>query len=96
MLVHRQTFIVKPGKWEEAIKVLKTGADHLDNRPPFRVYGSYIGNNDTIVLELEFENMTEYERFWNAWFAAPESAAVGEKWNQLHLPGGTNEVWQLL
>jgi hypothetical protein len=96
MLVHRTTFVVKVGKRDEAVEVLKSGADYLEKVPTFRVYGSSIGPRDTLVLELEFENLAEYERFWDEWFATPESAAVMEKWVQLREPGGTSEIWQLL
>ena len=96
MLVNRRTFLVKRGHIDEAVELLKTGADHLEAVPTFRVYGGYISPFDTVVLELEFENLTEYERFWTEWADAPESEVVLEKWLQITESGGTNEVWQLL
>lgn len=96
MIAQRLTFVVKAGKWDEAVELLKTGADHLDNVPTSRVYGSHFGPRDTLVLEVEFENMAELERWWAKYSAAPESAAVNEGWIQLRAPGGTNEIWDLL
>ena len=96
MIVHRQTFTVKLGQRDAAMELLNTGGTHVEPTPTFRVYGNSVGPHDTVVLEIEFENLADYERFWNAWRAAPESAAVFEKWYQLIEPGGTSEIWDLL
>lgn len=95
-MVQRITYVVKVGKQDEAVELLKAGADHLENVAPSRVYGHRFGPRDTVAIELEVENLAELERFWGEWQAAPETAAVVEKWDRLVEPGGTTEIWKLL
>ncbi len=96
MLINRRTSLVKPGRVAEAIALLKSGASHLDWVPPFRVLQSSIGTVNQVVLELEFETLADYDKFWTSYRAAPESADVMAMWNELNLSGGTNEIWEVV
>ncbi|MFN2203957.1 MAG: hypothetical protein ACK2UO_22360 [Caldilineaceae bacterium] len=94
MIVDRRTFIAKPGKVEELVEVLKSGAEHMASRPPFRVYSAMVGTGSGVVLELEFDDLNHYERWWEEWSAAPESAAVLERFDSLRAPEWKSELWR--
>jgi hypothetical protein len=64
MIVDRRTFIAKAGKVEELVEVLKTGAEHMASRPAIRVYSTVVGTGGAVVLELEFDDLNHYERWW--------------------------------
>ena len=63
---------------------------------PTRIYVPEIAPFDMIALEIEFENLEEYEKGWAEWFAAPETAEFLEQWYDLTEIGGTNQVWTLV
>ena len=93
MIVNRRTFkVTDPDK---AVALLKGPNDYLGTLPTFRIYSSNIGTWNLVVLEQEFENLTEYEKFWDNFSKAPETPALMEEWQKVTLPGGTNEIWNL-
>lgn len=96
MLLNRRTINVKPGRGAELAELLKTGANHLDWVPPFRVMASRFGTLDRIVLELEFDSLADYERFWTSWRNAPESAGVSARFSEVRESGEVNEIWEVV
>ena len=96
MLINRRTFVTKHGRSQDATEFLKNGANHLDWVPPLRVSTSHFGSLRKVQLELEFESLADYEKFWTAFEEAPESQAVLEKWWECIEAGGTtNEIWKI-
>jgi hypothetical protein len=61
-----------------------------------RIYISSIGPFDILAVELEGENLEEYEKGWAEYFASPEAAQFLEKWYKVTETGGTNEIWNLV
>ncbi|HRW08193.1 MAG TPA: NIPSNAP family protein [Caldilineaceae bacterium] len=94
-IVNRRTFTAKPGKMAELIDVLKAGGSYLENMPTFRVYQALFGQNNRAILELDFDDLAHYERFWAAWGAAPESAGIMERLVKCIEAEQTNKIWQL-
>ena len=96
MIVNRQVYKIKPGCMDEAVAMLVA----LREQGPRTscVYRSQFGPFATVVFEMEFENLAEYEKDWAEWFASPEGAALEEKWVPLMAEGGpgTNEIWTLV
>jgi hypothetical protein len=96
MIVNRRTFIVKNGRMDEAVEILQSPRDFMENVPPHRMYVSAMGTFNLLAMELEFENYTEYEAFWIAFGKASGRPAMMEKWFDVTLEGGTNEIWELV
>jgi hypothetical protein len=61
-----------------------------------RIYISSIGPFDILAVELEGENLEEYEKGWAEYFASPEATQFLEKWYEVTETGGTNEIWRLV
>ncbi len=95
MIVNRRIFTVKPRCMETIIDLLKSGADHMVEIPTFRGYQAMHGEGNCAMLELDFDDMAHYERFWATWGAAPEAAKVLERFRQHLETNQTNEIWQL-
>ena len=95
MIVHRLTIHVKQGCMEEALKMLKAARAKLDNPNIARIYTSNIGPFNQLVEDLKFENLSEYEKFWEEWWSKPETTEFMKKWNELVETGGAGEVWNL-
>ena len=94
MIVHRQTNIVKIGRMEEVIALVK--AERERQNGTWRIYVSDIGPRDTIAFEFEFENLQDYEKGWSEWLATPEAGAFMDKWDDLVEPGGADEIWNMV
>ena len=91
-LVNRREFQVVPGGMDGVAGLIIAGRERM----PINVYFSDKGLTNRVAMEMEFENFTAYDAAW---------ATVGEKyftpefwakWNSLTLPGGVNEIWELL
>lgn len=96
MLINRRTYMPKSGRTADVIARFKTGANHLDWIPPFRVLTSRLGPLGLVVLEVDFESLADYERFWASFASAAESRAVDENFSEMVEPGGTNEIWEVV
>lgn len=95
MIINRRVFTLKQGKDQEAVEILKSGAGHMAAIPTFRICTSSIGPGGRVVLELEFEDLAHYERWWAEWGATPQAAQVLERWRTTVEPGWDNEIWQI-
>ena len=95
MYINRRTFSVVKGRDEDAVEILRTGANHLDWVPTFRILTSHFGTFGLVQLEMEFESLADYERFWTAFGAAPETEGVMARWIDVVEQGGTNEIWEV-
>ncbi len=95
-VVNRRTWTVKPGHTDALVQVLKDGANVLASTPPFRVYRSRLGPSYRVVLELDFDNLAHYERFWAEFGAAPGAAEIDARlWEHCEAEG-SNEIWALV
>lgn len=94
-IVNRRTFTAKPGKMAELVDVLKAGGAYLADMPTFRVYQAIFGQNNRAVLELDFDDLAHYERFWATWSAAPESAGILERHQACITAEQSSEIWEL-
>lgn len=92
-VVNRRTFIAAKGCYEDAVVILRQGAQ---NSPfPTRVYRCQYGPFDTVALEVEFDSITQMADAWQGWESTPETAELLKKWFEVTEPGGSNEVWLL-
>ncbi|MCK4782615.1 MAG: hypothetical protein KAV87_02610 [Desulfobacteraceae bacterium] len=93
MIVNRRTFVVKRGRFEEAVALFMAEIERTNTVS--RVYVPETGLFDTIAMEQEYESLEEYEKDLSEYFASPEAAQFLEKWYDLTETGGTNEIWRL-
>jgi hypothetical protein len=94
MIVNRYTITVKQGRMGEAVELLK----EMRKQGGFnvRLYQSHLGIRDQIAYEFEFEDYAAYDKFFTEWYALPDTPAFLEKWNDMTIAGGTNELWWLI
>ena len=81
MITERLVWKVKPGKQAQFIEWLRPYL--LDESNPIkRAYTPKIGAWGTVVAELEYEDMADWERAWNEW-QSPEKAEEVARENEL-------------
>jgi len=64
---------------------------HASGRLLTPVYGTF----DQMVLELRFQTLAEYEKFWADWWSLPTTQQFVELWPSLFMSGGNSELWQI-
>jgi len=96
MFVNRFTRIVKKGHYDEAVALVKSEIERFPPPHATRLYSGYAAPTDTLLIEFEFESLEELGKFWEDWFADPESEKHREKINDLTETGGDNEIWSLV
>ncbi len=103
MIVQRQTLMAKPGCSQEAIDVVLAelaaeawGIGLFTHA--LRAYTPRFSGQPglELVIEWEFEDLVEFDRFWKEWSALPTTPAFSEKFNLL-IEQGTyrNEIWNV-
>jgi uncharacterized protein YpbB len=94
MIVNRYKVTVKQGRMQELVELLKKMREQGGYSG--RLYQSHLGTRDQIAYEYEFEDYAAYDKFWTEWYALPDTPAFLEKWNDMTIAGGTNELWWLI
>ncbi|MEZ4621348.1 MAG: hypothetical protein R2867_38415 [Caldilineaceae bacterium] len=69
MIVNRRVFHTRTGKMQETIAHLQAGLKDLPY--PYRIYGSFTGRFNTVVMELEFEDLAQMQEAETARDANP-------------------------
>jgi hypothetical protein len=93
MFINRITYNIKPGAIEEVVKLSKAEIERTESKAT--VYTAYFGPNDVVVFDFKFESLEANRKFWNDWFASPESDEFMKKFNTLLESGGSNELWNV-
>ena len=95
MIVNRRTFIVKRGCQQKIVDLIREATPKFPHPHPRRLYTPRIAPFDTIAIEIEFEDLEGYEKYWTEWGAWAETTGFMEKWFELTESGGSNEVWTM-
>ncbi len=66
----------------------------MDFGRPVRLYSSYFGNTDRVILEWDFDSLEDYQNTLNKLGDDKEFLAKWDKLNQLTVAGGgRSELW---
>jgi hypothetical protein len=95
MIVERFTIPIKPGNLDEALNLLKDGKENIWPFFSCRIYSPYFSEQDTLVVDNDFEDMVEHDKLWEQLFAKEEWNAFIEKWDKLRAGRGTHHIWGL-
>jgi hypothetical protein len=95
MIVQRFYWKVKVGCQDKFVELLKSERDKSSEGHVARFYTPNIGKYDIVAGEFEFENLAELEKFWDTWYAKPETEEYLKKSDELRESSGGTEVWYL-
>lgn len=90
--MNRRTFTAARGKQDVVVDLLKGAAKSTG--VCYRIYRSYYGRFDEVVVELEFDSVAQLEAMWAKFQGQPGADDFFAKWNAITV-GGQNEVWTL-
>ena len=79
MIVQRDVFQVKPGKMMEVLDLVKQSLKISPIDEKVRIYTDFIGQQNTMAVEIEYENLTDLEKSYEESFANEKLAAIFEK-----------------
>ena len=93
MIVNRRTFHLKRGHQQKVVDFIK--AFYISNPDPhvLRWYVSDIGQLDQLVVEIEYQDLADYNRYWSVFDPGED---FWNKWFDLTELGSTNEIWELV
>ena len=91
-VVNRRTFIVSRGHMDEVIDMIKAIRDPESGS---RLYRPHYAPFDVVAIELEFDNVTEMDAFWEEQGNTEEMATFMKRWVEITESGGENQVWIL-
>jgi len=96
MIVQRMSIRAKPARRDEVVDLLKAERAKWHNPGSVRILVGGIGQAwNTVVEELTFENLAEYERGWKEWGSRPSMAEFAQKWNQV-VDDWSDEIWEIV
>jgi hypothetical protein len=98
MIVNRRTFIAKRAKLKRVVELLKQAVEMLDFPGATRIYTPEFAAFDTVVFEMECEDLDQYQKFWagSGGTVEPEwREQWWEEWFANTENGGANEIWRL-
>ncbi|MBN2267200.1 MAG: hypothetical protein JW725_02560 [Candidatus Babeliaceae bacterium] len=96
MIVERVTYFAKPGKIEEAVELLKSMRDSLENPEKLRIYRFFFAPNNKISWEWELESVSVLGETMDKILARPEMAEWLKKLGEVMESGGTDEIYILV
>ena len=91
-LVNRREFLVVPGGMDAVAGIITSKREGL----ACNVHLSNLGFMNRVVMELELESLNAHDEIWAAWGEKHDTPEFWAKWDSLTLPGGVNEIWQVL
>lgn len=97
-IINRRTYTLKPGKVDEAVKILlETREAWPEYTGPFRVYSPWFGPQDDVVaVEFEYEDLADMETQWAAFFATPLNQEFMARMGPLEVASHHNEIRRLV
>jgi len=94
MLINRRIYHVYPGKFREALKLMKQMREiaRTECNKDFKILVPIYGAFGTIAIELEFADAAEQDKFSACWYPMLEAKGWIVAWFQFVLDG-TSELW---
>ena len=93
MIVERLFHYPKPGRRPELRELLKAEIQRYPGPRATRLYWDFAGCDSPVAVEIEFEDMVEYMKWWTGYQADPGAHALMEKYEKLVYRQRTNELW---
>jgi len=95
MIVDRRTFSIKPGKQADVVDLIMKAAAFSPFTISYRIYTPYFARNYEVILEIEFKDLAECDRYWAGWLqkVTPEWSA---SWDNLVETGGKAEAYNIV
>ena len=101
MIAYRTTWIVKQGRMEEALELLRAESDwgfeqfaSLPESTAVRVYTPDLSPN-VLIYENAFDSVEDHDQFWAEYNGTPQAAAFWPKWAELMERRVSDERWHL-
>ena len=94
MLIIRNIFTAKPGKASQMAKLMK---ETMSSRPGMtvRVLTDFIGQFNTVVMEIEVKNMGEFENQFKEYMSDPQIREKMKDYAEMYQEG-RREVLQVV
>jgi hypothetical protein len=96
MIVERWEFHIKHGKFNDARELVEDARKNVWPEFSARIYASSWGIMNTLVFDLDFEDMAEHDKVWDIVSAKEEWGPYLDKLFELTDGPVTHTLWDLL
>ena len=96
MFVNRITLPVKPFKAGKLVEILKESETMVETPHGSLIYTPYCGQQNVVIQDIKFENLTELEEFWAKMWSNPDILALIERMSELLDSGSRDETLNLV
>ena len=90
--VNWREFIAASGKMDAASAFITRGRSAMD----IDVYLSNHGPSNRVVMALAFDDFNAYHKMWDEWGHEHMTPAFWAEWDSLTVPGGVNQIWEVI
>jgi len=91
-IVNRRTWMVRSGKMDDLVGLLKGERGKGDN--PWDISTAVYGPKDMVAGDFVSESLAANEQSWDEWGTSERTKIFFEKWDQLVESGGASEIWE--
>jgi quinol monooxygenase YgiN len=98
MFAWRTTWIVKPGRLEEAVAVTTKNVNETTLSKAcaaVRVYSSHYGPTDTLVFEEVWSSIEAHDQWWDAYIQSAQGKAAFAAAYQVVERSTSTELWDV-
>lgn len=92
-MINRRQFNVIPGKVEDVVKLILSV---MPADQPYILTTSTFGPTDVVEMDLGFMDMAAYDRSWAEFSQSEAAQPFFNEWPGNIMPGGSNELWQVM
>jgi hypothetical protein len=80
---------------QNMVDIIKAEMEAIGPDIVSRVYSGMIGPLNTVVHEMEFQDLGARAQFWTEWAEKRNTPEFWEKWNKAFGQSGNVEIWNL-
>ena len=96
MLVNRITLPVKPGRVGKMVEMIKEAETMVETPHGSLIYTPYVGQQNVVIHDIKFENLTEVEEYWTVFWSHPDASAFRDRFNELLESNCRDEILNLV
>ena len=96
MFVNRITIRVKPLKGDKLIELLKESEKMVETPHGSHIYTPFVGQQNVVIQDIKFENLTELEEYWAKVWSHSDIAAFAERLSELIESDCKDEILRLV
>ena len=94
MILEQQIWKAKRRRRDKVVALAKAECARMGI--PYRIYTPMTHPGEIVIIEFQFEDLSEHARFWDTWRAQPETQEYQKRLSELVETQHHNELYRVL